>query len=375
MASSSTSGGLNPTACCITGQLRGYVLARANRDQSTELQQLLGGDAKRVDWFLITSNSTSFQWYRSVSAPISTGFLGQYVSTGCQRYERLADVSWAWRDNDGKPEFNLNCFPHIHSDLHGTLLVQQWQLQKCRQMVLQQEQLRGQRYERVVRLRTDVVFGKDERGRRLWSSFVARLAEHQHWAMLHDWVLAGSRDAMIDVFLNGLVHLQKMHKLQGLQTIWQELRGLATKGFNYSIEIKYCNGVDGCRLDLVRAVGPPRSRFFVQVSEAQHAQRCVAQRLNATRCWNQYADLWHIRRMERAGYGFTYDWPPGHCADGSMHGSSIASCIAKAHVDAFSAEHIVGDPTWWNKIIKAPIPGYGWARRGRAPCDAYDGWR
>ena len=103
--------------------------------------------------------------------------------------------------------------------------------------------------------------------------------------------------------------------------------------------------------------------FRASVRGSARAEMCCT----TTECMvlESNADLWHIRRMERAGYGFTYDWPLG-VRGRQQHGSSIASCIAKAHVDAFSAEHIVGDPTWWNKIIKAPIPGYGWARRARA---------
>ena len=49
----------------------------------------------------------------------------------------------------------------------------------------------------------------------------------KHWAVVHDWLMAGSRDVIFDVMMNGLHHLQDVKKLQGLQSAWKELRAKA----------------------------------------------------------------------------------------------------------------------------------------------------
>ena len=129
------------TACCVTGQMRGYHISRLNWQRSTELRFLLGA-AEHVDWFLVTSNTTSYQWYQQRVASQGSGFVETHVSTGCQRFVK-ADAPWIWRDAGTALEFNLNRFPFIHGNLHATLLVQHWQLAKCREMMQRREQALG----------------------------------------------------------------------------------------------------------------------------------------------------------------------------------------------------------------------------------------
>lgn len=362
-------------ACCVTGQMRGYHLSRLNWRHASYVNEMFAG-SERVEWFLVTPNTTSFRWFTEQVASEGGGFLRTHVSIGCHRYVR-SNETWGWRDAGDALEFNINRFPHMHASLLGTLLVQQWQLWKCREMLLEQEVRSGIRYDRIVRLRTDVAFGTPENQTRQASTWFATLRRplRTHWTVLNDWVMVGSRQAMIDVFLDGLSHILHVARLQGLQRIWTELRRIAIQHFAGAIDVYLCandhSAEHGCGvdIDLVRSVGPPRKLFFMLESEVRHATSCVERRLGSAQCWRHFADAWLLWPMQLDGLNFTYDWWPAHCMDSSK--DSLLSCIKRWHIGSFSARNLIGDPTHWHG--HASTPGYAWAASNNS-CAARDGW-
>lgn len=397
MRAASSDAGPTRTACCVTGQMRGYHISRLNWQRSTELRFLLGA-AEHVDWFLVTSNTTSYQWYQQRVASQGSGFVETHVSSGCQRFVK-ADAPWIWRDAGTALEFNLNRFPFIHGNLHATLLVQHWQLAKCREMMQRREQALGVQYSRVVRIRTDVILGtmgtgvvqpNQQSGHAVQAKQDADSTEalppwlrklhtnsRKHWAVVHDWLMAGSRDVIFDVMMNGLHHLQDVKRLQGLQSAWKELRAKAYATYPAgTVEVFGCFGGEGCRLDLARSVGPPLNLYFLQESEASHGEFCAARHIEADECWRRFARAWHLEHEPiQELFNFSYSWPPSQCTNSTMiaasKGRNVGTCIARAHVQEFGAARIVGDPTHWDHG-GAKVPGYSWANRG--PCDAKDGW-
>ena len=311
------------TAACVTGQMRGYHLSRTSWKRSREVQHLLG---PRVEWFLVTSNTTSYQWYANNVAPEDGGFVHSFVSSGCQTYTpRGANRSWAWRESaNGSLEFNLDHFPYLHSNLHGTLLVQHWQLWKCREMIMRREKFHGFQYARVVRFRTDTMVGGF--GRRLpdtaplspwaarWPSVESN--DSKDWALIDDFLLAGSRAAMLQVFLAGLDILQQVLHMSGLQQAWSELHKRANATLGAPPKIYHCRGTEGCKFELSRSVGPPSKLFFLTYgAEADHIRFCESQRIAHAECWRLFADLWRIPDLEREGHDFSYDWPAPDCSD------------------------------------------------------------
>ena len=374
-----SSSGSPRTACCVTGQMRSYHLSRLNWKAGPTVSRLLGAGYK-VDWFLVTSNTSSYRWYVENVAPEDGGFVDTHVAPGCSHFNRYDNESWKWRDlGDDGLEFNIARFPSIHGQLHGTLMVQHWQLGKCREMLMQRERNMGFKYRRVVRLRTDTVFGARSE-LRTWRRTPPDLdAITKPWIGIHDWVLAGSRELMVDIFLNGLEHLPKVRKLTGLQRVWHELYRVALQQYQQGAQyISWDDGdVDGSQVDLTRSVGPPRKRFFLQVEEPEHAQHCFEQQIAPIECWRMFKQQWHLDVMQQNGAGFVYDWPPRSCADprGNRSWSSAnpRQCIADAHVEAFGASNIVGDPTHWH-IFGANVTGYSWASIKRKRCDSNDGW-
>ena len=374
-------------ACCVTGQVRSYHLSRLNWQHGPEVAWMLGG-AERVDWYLVTSNTTSYRWYKQHVAPEAGGFDEEVLATGCQRYVRARGNSsaWTWRDAGDALEFNLDRYPYIHGNLHGTLLVQHWQLWQCRDMILRRERREGFEYDRVVRLRTDVVFGGSGRGLRedgrggfgagkdgSWAPVVPAAWREQPqrtaWALVNDYFSAGSRAVMLEVVLAGLSLLTRVRFLQGLQVAWHELRLIGHKRFNGTAKFLSCSDAQGCLVDLARSVGPPRSLFFLLDYERKAAEACLAKRVPAGECWRQFGEVWRLQPMQEHGLGFSYDWPPATCSP--PRNGTAEHCIKMAHVSTFSATHLVGDPTHWRGHHVA-TPGYAWATSGA--CAARDGW-
>ena len=203
------------------------------------------------------------------------------MSTGCQRFVK-ADAPWIWRDAGTALEFNLNRF--LSSMATCTQRPCSALAAGCREMMQRREQALGVQYSRVVRIRTDVILGtmgtgvvqpNQQSGHAVQAKQDANSTEalppwlrklhtnsRKHWAVVHDWLMAGSRDVIFDVMMNGLHHLQDVKKLQGLQSAWKELRAKAYATYPAgTVEVFGCFGGEGCRLDLARSVGPPLNLF------------------------------------------------------------------------------------------------------------------
>jgi len=377
-------------------------------------------DLGLVDWFLVSSNTTSYSWFLRMQQQglVSDQICDTYLTSGCQRYVHSND-KWAWRETaSGGLEFNLNRYPRMRKNQHGTVLIQHFQLWKCREMTLRFEEKHGLRYDRLIRLRTDVVFarlhghheGKQQqppplsqqpqqrlrsgvgggggggssayqpadirRAKCLSAGFVRTLAGRSasHWAFVHDWAMAGSRAAMVDVFMAGLEHLQGVSTLHGIQVAWQVLQQRAVGLFGKGNVSVYIGGyATGCELDLAGTVGPPRSRFYLQLTEAKHLEECKRQMWGWDECRRRYVASWHLSQVERSGLNFTYDWPPSECVHGPR---SVAGCVAQAHASSFGADNLVGDPGKFAGLgLSNKTPGYVWAGASNEITCARDGWQ
>ena len=353
-----------------------------------------------MDWFLVTANTSSFRWFeKEFSAHLHEHFRAVHISSGCQHYVHDAEsknASWAWRETAaGHLHFNLHRFPYIHGNLYGTLLIQHWQLFKCREMLRHREEALGFAYDRIVRFRTDVIFGRsgvrrsgnaEEAGvRHVRSPWLEQLQRpRETWVLLHDFFLAGSRRAMLEVALTGLEVLQTIPRLQGLQETWSHLRREAFRRFpKGKLDVFSCSAAMGCEVDLLRVAGPPKKQFFLQFTEVDHLQRCRFEPAEA--CWEQYENVWRLRPLELEPHNFTYDWPYS-CSRGHLHTATAASnesieeCVARSHLHSFGAKNLIGDPkSKWRGKGEAlagvgRLVGYtSWVRNADT-CAATDGW-
>ena len=378
------------TACCLTGQMRGYPLSRFNWQHSIEAHELLGtSNFDEIDWFLVSSDTPSYQWFRKLPEPFEGYIRRRHLTNGCQRYVH-SDGNWSWRETEAGLEFNMKHFPQMRKNQHGTTLIQHFQLGKCREMVLQAEQRHKFVYDRIARLRTDVIFPHYKSVQPSASQsnvhclshgwLKEKLGKTAHWAFVHDFALVGTRAVMIDFFLAGLLHLQGVRYLQGIQVAWQVIRERANSFFgrNISIYLESATSRPGCPLDLISSTGPPQSLFFLQTSEAGHIRACLQLVLSPEDCRQRFFDAWHIHQMEQSGLNFTYDWPATSCLHSltrSHDYSSAASCLARAHERTFGAANLIGDPKKWGFLSSNETPGYTWASiSDEFKCNARDGW-
>ena len=375
-------------ACCLTGQMRGYPLSRFNWQHSTEVHELLGtSDFDEVDWFLVSSDTPSYRWFRKLPEPFQGRIKKRHLTNGCQRYVH-SDGNWSWRETEGGLEFNMKRFPRMRNNQHGTTLIQHYQLWKCRQMVLEAEQSHKFVYNRIARLRTDVIFKLHNP---LQSStpqstthclsqgwLLERLGKTTHWAFIHDFASAGTRDVMINFFMAGLLHLQEVRYLQGIQVAWQVIRQRASSFFgrNISIYVETAVSSPPCALELMSSTGPPQNIFFVQSSEERHIRGCLQQELSLQVCRERFFGPRFINQIEQSGLNFTYDWPSICNLPSTPRNSSTASCVVRAHKRAFGAANLVGDPIKWGVLFSSKeTPGYTWASLSdEFQCNVRDGW-
>tara|TARA_B110001452_G_scaffold170392_1_gene142596 strand:+ start:254 stop:1381 length:1128 start_codon:yes stop_codon:yes gene_type:complete len=370
--------------------MRGFPLSRFNWLRSDEAHQLLGtANLDEVDWFLVTSNTTSYRWFAQLRHAAAYGRIrDRHVTNGCQRYVHSPD-NFSWHETDIGLEFNLNHYPKMRKEHHGTVLIQHHQLWKCREMVLRYEERLGIRYERIARLRTDAMFGRvsqetSEGGRPppagcLSPGWLAStLSLKPQWAFVHDFALAGSREAMLDVFMAGLFYLQGVPYMQGIQVAWAVLNQRARRTFGTNIStfvdsLQLVGGGSTCSLALAASIGPPRRLFFLQHVEASHMHRCVKMKLEPAECEQRLAEKWHLDAVAGSGLNFVYDWP-GACLANSSALGVLHDCVTRSHVRTFGADHLVGDPNKYSGL-RIATPGYAWAAASQqVRCSVGDGW-
>ena len=148
-------------AICITGQLRGFPLAMVNWRGGSLLNILRAGGLE-IDWFVVTPNSTSFDVWRPFVESLSPV---RVVLLNPEMYfdgEKGGMASGVRVDEEGRVHFNMAKFPRIRmSDNPSrmvTVVVQQFQMAKCRDAIIAHEEATNQRYKRVARLRPDILF-------------------------------------------------------------------------------------------------------------------------------------------------------------------------------------------------------------------------
>ena len=93
------------------------------------------------DLFLVTSNSSSFGvWWPFIQGELQLTdmtVVGPLVTFG----HRPGGQSFS--SSDTGLHFNLAAFPTYSDGKHGTSLVQQWQLERCRRLIERREAARG----------------------------------------------------------------------------------------------------------------------------------------------------------------------------------------------------------------------------------------
>ena len=156
--------------------------------------------------------------------------------------------------------------------------------------------------------------------------------------------MAGSRDVIFDVMMNGLHHLQDVKKLQGLQSAWKELRAKAYATYPAgTVEVFGCFGGEGCRLDLARSVGPPLNLYFLQESEASHGEFCAARHIEADECWRRFARAWHLEHepiQELFNFSYSSRFTVHQLNnDSRIKRSQRRACIARARARIWRRAH------------------------------------
>ena len=148
--------GARRAAVCITGQLRALPITYLNLVRGPLLSLLSAHDAA-VDVFLVTSNSSSFATWEQFVASLN---LSDLAVVGPQvRFVREWPATWSHRESASTGlAFNLAAYPRYTDKKHATSLVQQWQLQKCRELITRHESRTGVRFTLAARIRTDAHF-------------------------------------------------------------------------------------------------------------------------------------------------------------------------------------------------------------------------
>ena len=185
---------------------------------------------------------------------------------------------------------------------------------------------------------------------------------------------------MIDFFMSGLLHLQGVPQLQGIQVAWQVIRGRARAAFGHNISVYIESTERKCddTFDLVSSIGPPRSLFFSQLLEVAHIRGCLQRLLSPQDCRQRFEEKLHVQEVERSPLNFTYDWPPEACMNSSLlsqRDQTAGACVAHSHATTFGAANLIGDPKKWDVLSSNRTPGYDWASISPDfKCSVRDGW-
>ena len=428
-------------AVCITGQLRGLPLALYNWKIS--LFPLLAKDQSvAIDLFVFTSNTSSFSVWQTVLQslePVAVEVVQVWrFSRGGQR--KRNDVRQCAPSGLGcdSVAFNVAQYPRLRHSLYGSLLVQQYQMERCRQRILLHEQAMGIRYASIARLRTDIVFSGIDARRTLPTVQVdclrtpsvcpavleaaRRVARHacvdaqpctplrspamrdnidgaregctSAWAVIHDWFMLGSREAIL-AHLQGLRLLHNAGpriSLRGLQDSWVQVilpaaRKELTKALHDPIAIFHpwkhgarrqptdpsiavsagaCTGALG-GIALLRAAGRNVGRYFIdweQNATSASDVACLAQG-NAWRPCSQFVQQWWAMPSPQVAkcIGLQYDELPDtrdrvirlcqlkYSRSSSKWRDCVYNGLLMGHVSSFGPKQIIGD--MGNKVHRA----------------------
>ena len=306
-------------AVCLTGQIRALPLVFMNWQQGP-IGRLLKAGGMQLDLFVVTSNTSSLlYWQRFIDSlqPAGMAIVSKYVLGWFPR-SRLP--AWSFQEAGGVVTFNPAVFPKFVDHKIATALIQHWQMSKCADLIRRREQVNGELYMRVARLRTDVLYGGMLPGlanvafaryfacthqagmedascaqslQMQWTP-ASELCERrlkntaietptQQWYVSSDFLIFGSRDVVIDGLFRGMQVLPEaktagVNSFRNLMYAWRIIRTKAlghniskastSASVNGHFRSSACLAAVGAA-DVVRMAGPPVSRFFLQHSESK----------------------------------------------------------------------------------------------------------
>ena len=260
-------------AVCITGQIRALPLAELSWQRSGLLQALRAGGAQ-LDVFLVTSNTSSLAFWRSYVdslKPVRVHVVSKYAfawfDSSSQRSRSEAKKFGLLRETEGTVTIDPQALPRFADMKQATAFIQHYQMRKCGELIRQHEQAVGVRYDRVARLRTDVVYGgfstansssNPSYGRFLrcaravgadgsllhcaeslrsekravlsaCEEHLSSLSPLRHWFVASDFGIFGSRSIVVDGLFQGLEALAKakregLNYLRTLLAAWPIIR-------------------------------------------------------------------------------------------------------------------------------------------------------
>jgi hypothetical protein len=157
-------------AVCMVGQMRSFPVAFANW-KNEGLFPLMETANTELDLYVITEDSVSFELSASILDSLP---LAERVVVSKASFKFRPNEDWAWRDSPDANapklhghsqsflEFNEAHFPHgehdDESEKRDSYFMQLWQMRKCKDLILANEQKHGFEYKRLARMRTDVLF-------------------------------------------------------------------------------------------------------------------------------------------------------------------------------------------------------------------------
>ena len=149
--------GVKRVAACVSGQARSLPVAFMSWRQ-TIFRLLRAGGEFELDLFLVIANSSSLlHWLHFINRLRVVDLVVTEPTAFYNKTARVAD-GWTVQSRDGRVHFNLARFPWWREHKYGVVLMQHYQLGVCRRTIQDHEERSGFRYERVARLRTDIVF-------------------------------------------------------------------------------------------------------------------------------------------------------------------------------------------------------------------------
>ena len=254
-------------AACVVGQVRALPLAYMNWKLG-QLLQVLASGGMTVDFFVVTSNTTSLTFWKDAIQMLRP--VQMVVTEPTIDVRKEPRSPWAFRKAGGKLQFNIARFPWYRDQKVASSLVQHWQLYECGRLIMKQENATGVRYTRAARLRSDVIFStklsqlsgfrtfracslrivrrNETRFQQCIKKTVERLrseraalavpcerhladlqARQVNWYMLTDLYLIGSRDALVDGIFQGMRFLTEAKQRDKLRInrvayAWHEIQ-------------------------------------------------------------------------------------------------------------------------------------------------------
>lgn len=336
-----------PAAMCVTGQLRSLPAAYVNWRYGT----LIRSTNADVDFFLVTSRTHSYStWHSFITSLQPKKVLAIDPQTTIVHNPKL-NFS-ATLDASLHLSINTAKFPKFRAKA-PSLLIQLWQQSQCRRLILEHEYTSGVRYNRIVRVRSDVVvsdvfwtdqidaaFGrsnqleiiKEKQDKLLLSPygafincrstglsncsqilisrqndvlaachrFLENLTLEDNWYINREVVSMGSRRVMLDGEFRGIELLRKLHVTNFSKGFEKSLEAQSWINEMIRNSITKVRSGGACALaigdnDYLRMFGPPKQTFVLQVSEQEtEFPVCIHNHNDMNLCLNSMIERWRL---------------------------------------------------------------------------------